>query len=277
MPLIRQEFDYLRQLVREKSAIVLDEGKEYLVEMRLMSLARVEGFDSVDELARQLRGRPYGPLHAQVIDAMTTNETSFFRDLHPFETMKGELLPAAIKRNEVSRALTIWCAACSSGQEPYSLAMLLHDNFPQLRSGWKINLLAGDLSHEMLKRARLGLFSQLEINRGLPATLLVKYFTRDGAAWQVKDEIRNLIQFHELNLAQVWPNLPPVDFLFLRNVLIYFDLETKRQILKKARAVLAPEGVLFLGGAETTLNLDEAWERVQSGKTVYYRIRQEGR
>lgn len=275
MPLIKQEFDYLRQLVRDKSAIVLDESKEYLVEMRLMSLARVEGFDSVDDLSRQLRLRPYGALHAQVVDAMTTNETSFFRDLHPFETMKSELIPAAIRRNEAARTLGIWCAACSSGQEPYSLAMLLHDAFPQLRMGWKIDMLAGDLSQEMLKRARLGVFSQLEINRGLPAAMLVKYFRKDGAAWHVKDEIRSMIQFHELNLAGFWPSLPAVDFIFMRNVLIYFDIEMKRQILKKARALLKPEGALFLGGAETTLNLDDAWERVQSGKAVHYRIRRE--
>jgi chemotaxis protein methyltransferase CheR len=273
VPLIKLEFDYLRQLVRERSAIVLDESKEYLVEMRLMSLARVEGFDSVDELSRHLRAKAFGPLHAQVVDAMTTNETSFFRDLHPFETMKTELLPAVFKRNEAGRSVSIWCAACSSGQEPYSLAMQLYDTFPQVRGGWKINLLAGDLSQEMLKRARLGIFSQLEINRGLPAPLLIKYFKKDGAAWQVKDEIRSMIQFHELNLVGAWPALPPLDFIFLRNVLIYFDLETKRQILKKARNVLKPDGILFLGGAETTLNLDDSWERVQSGKTVYYRIR----
>jgi len=273
MPLEKIEFDYLRQLVREHSAIVLDESKEYLVEMRLMSLARVEGYGSVDDLARHLRNTRYSPLHAQVVDAMTTNETSFFRDLHPFESMKMDLLPAAIKRNEATRTLTIWCAACSSGQEPYSIAMLLYDAFPQLRNGWKVNLLAGDLSQEMLKRARQGLFSQLEINRGLPATHLVRYFRKDGAGWQVKDEIRNMIQFHELNLSTSWPNIPPVDFLFLRNVLIYFDMDTKRQILRKARGVLRPEGVLFLGGAETTFNVDDAWERVQSGKTVYYRVR----
>lgn len=275
MPLSKVEFDYLRHLVRERSAIVLDEAKEYLVEMRLMSLARVEGFESVDELSRLLRGRPFGPLHAQVVDAMTTNETSFFRDIHPFETMKQELLPAALRRNEATRTLTIWCAACSSGQEPYSLAMLLHDAFPQARAGWKVNLLAGDISEEMLKRARAGIYSQLEINRGLPAPLLVKYFRKEGAAWQIKDEIRGMVQFHALNLAGAWPTLPAVDFLFLRNVLIYFDPDTKRQILRRARSVLRPGGVLFLGGAETTLNLDDAWDRCQASKTIYYQVRQE--
>jgi chemotaxis protein methyltransferase CheR len=275
MPLNRIEFDYLRNLVRERSAIVLDDSKEYLVEMRLMSLARLEGYDSVDELSRNLRGKPYGALHAQVVDAMTTNETSFFRDLHPFETFKRELVPEILKRNEASRTINIWCAACSSGQEPYTLAMLLHDGFPQLRSGWRVNLLGGDLSQEMLRRARQGLFSQLEVNRGLPAPLLVKYFQKDGASWQVKEEVRAMIQFHELNLAGAWPHLPSMDFVFLRNVLIYFDIEMKRQILRKVRGVLKPDGLLFLGGAETTLNIDESWERVQSGKTVYYRIRRD--
>jgi chemotaxis protein methyltransferase CheR len=276
MPLTRIEFDYLRQLVRERSAIVLDDSKEYLVEMRLMSLARLEGHDNVDELSRALRGKPFSPLHAQVVDAMTTNETSFFRDLHPFDTFKKELVPELINKNEASRSLNIWCAACSSGQEPYTLAMLLHEGFPQLRAGWRVNLLAGDLSQEMLRRARQGLFSQLEVNRGLPAPLLVKYFQKDGAAWQVKDEIRAMIQFHELNLAAaLWPTLPAMDVVFIRNVLIYFDIEMKRQILRKVRSVLRPDGILFLGGAETTLNIDEAWERVQTGKTVYYRIRRD--
>jgi len=209
------------------------------------------------------------------VDAMTTNETSFFRDLHPFETFKRELVPELLKRNEASRTLNIWCAACSSGQEPYTLAMILHDSFPQLRAGWRVQLLAGDLSLEMLRRARAGLFSQLEVNRGLPAPLLVKYFQKDGASWQVKEELRAMIQFHELNLATAWPGLPAMDFVFLRNVLIYFDMEMKRQILRKVRGVLKPDGVLFLGGAETTLNIDEGWERVQSGKTVYYRIKRD--
>lgn len=275
MPLTRIEFDYLRQLVRERSAIVLDDSKEYLVEMRLMSLARLEGHESVDELSRFLRGKPFGPLHAQVVDAMTTNETSFFRDLHPFETFRKELVPEALKRNEASRSLNIWCAACSSGQEPYTLAMILRDAFPQLRSGWRLTLMAGDLSQEMLRRARQGLFSQLEVNRGLPAPMLVKYFQKDGASWQMKDEIRSMIQFHELNLAGNWPSVPSMDFIFLRNVLIYFDMDMKRQILRKMRSALKPEGLLFLGGAETTLNIDEAWERVQTGKTVYYRIRRD--
>jgi chemotaxis protein methyltransferase CheR len=273
MALAKPEFDYLRQLVREQSAIVLDDGKEYLVEMRLMSLARLEGCNTVDDFARRLRGQPFGATHRAVVDAMTTNETSFFRDLHPFETLKSTILPELIERRRDQRSLSIWCAACSSGQEPYSLAMLIRDRFPQLLSGWQLNLLAGDISQEMLRRAREGLFSQLEINRGLPAPLLVKFFEKDGSAWRIKDELRRMVRFHELNLIGSWPSLPPLDMLFIRNVLIYFDLETKRAILAKARRALKPDGLLFLGGAETTLNVDDAWERVQDGKTVYYRIR----
>lgn len=276
MALSKIEFDYLRQIVREQSAIILDDGKEYLVEMRLMSLARMDGCENVDEFSRRLRAMPFGDKHRAVVDAMTTNETSFFRDIHPFETLKKTVIPEMMEKRKSTRSLNIWCAACSSGQEPYTIAMILKENFPQL-SGWQLNLLAGDLSAEMLKRAREGLFSQLEINRGLPAPLLVKWFQKDGAAWRIKEDLRKMIRFHELNLAGAWPVLPPLDLLFIRNVLIYFNVEMKRQILAKARKVLKPDGLLFLGGAETTLNVDDSWERVQDGKTVYYRIRQEAR
>ncbi len=272
MALAQIEFDYLRGLVREKSGIVLDDSKEYLVEMRLMTLVRMEGMESVDDLSRSLRGKPYGKLHAQVVDAMTTNETSFFRDLHPFETMRTEFIPQAMERHQATRRISIWCAACSSGQEPYSLAMLIRHHFPQL-ANWTIDLSGGDLSHEMLARAREGLYSQLEINRGLPAPLLVKYFQKEGSAWRLKQEIRDMVRYHELNLNGNWPVTRGLDFLFLRNVLIYFDLETKKKILERARSVLGPEGILFLGGAETTLNVDDNWERFQQGKTVFYKIR----
>jgi chemotaxis protein methyltransferase CheR len=272
MALAQIEFDYLRGLVREKSGIVLDDSKEYLVEMRLMTLVRMEGMESVDDLSRSLRGKPFGKLHAQVVDAMTTNETSFFRDLHPFETMRTELIPQAMERHQATRRISIWCAACSSGQEPYSLAMLIRHHFPQL-ANWTIDLSGGDLSHEMLARAREGLYSQLEINRGLPAPLLVKYFQKEGSAWRLKQEIRDMVRYHELNLNGNWPVTRGLDFLFLRNVLIYFDLETKKKILERARSVLSPEGILFLGGAETTLNVDDNWERFQQGKTVFYKIR----
>lgn len=277
MALTKSEFDYLRQLVREQSAIMLDDGKEYLVEMRLMSLARVEGCENVDEFSRKLRLKPFGSLHRAVVDAMTTNETSFFRDLHPFETLKKSVLPAFFEKRKDQRALNIWCAACSSGQEPYTIAMILKEHFPTQVANWQIKIQAGDLSAEMLKRAGEGLFSQLEINRGLPAPLLVKYFQKDGAAWRIKEELRKMIRFHELNLAGNWPMMPPLDLLFIRNVLIYFDVEMKRKILAKARKVLKPDGLLFLGGAETTLNVDDSWERVQEDKTVYYRMRQETR
>jgi chemotaxis protein methyltransferase CheR len=274
MPLAKTEFDYLRELVLKQSAISLDESKEYLLEMRLSSLVRLHGFESVGALARHLLGRSHSTLHEDVVDAMTTNETSFFRDLHPFETLKKTLFPSFIDRNKDTRSLNIWCAACSSGQEPYTIAMILKANFPHIVSGWSLQIRAGDLSPSMLNRASEGLYTQLEINRGLPAPLLIKYFSKDGNAWRIKSEIRDMVKFHSLNLATPFPHMPSMDFIFLRNVLIYFDVAMKRQILAKVRRVLRPGGILFLGGAETTLNIDDSWERVQDGKTVYYKLRQ---
>jgi chemotaxis protein methyltransferase CheR len=274
MPLAKPEFDYLRQLVLDRSAIALDESKEYLLEMRLSGLVRLHNFESVGALAQHLKKTGTGSLHAEVVDAMTTNETSFFRDLHPFETLKRSIFPEFLAKRASSKALNLWCAACSSGQEPYTIAMLLKANFPQLQAGWNLQIRAGDLSPTILNRAREGLYTQLEINRGLPAPLLIKYFSKDGSAWRLNQEIRDMVKFHELNLAKAFPPLPQMDIIFLRNVLIYFDLETKRQILAKVRRLIRPDGILFLGGAETTINVDDQWERVQDGKTVYYRLRQ---
>ena len=272
MPLEKLDFDYLRQMVREHSAIVLDEGKEYLVEMRLMSLARAEGVADVGALIRAMRSKSFGQLHRDVIDAMTTNETSFFRDLHPFETLKKEILPRMIEARASQKSLNIWCAACSSGQEPYTIAMVLKDNFPQL-ANWRVKILATDISPSMVVRARQGVFSQLEINRGLPAPFLIKYFSKDGASWAIKEDVKRFIEFREMNLATNWPAMPTFDIIFIRNVLIYFDLEMKRSILGRMRKVFKPDGVLFLGGAETTLNIDDSFQRVQEGRSVYYVLR----
>jgi chemotaxis protein methyltransferase CheR len=272
MAISKAEFDYLRSLIKEHSAIILEDGKEYLVEMRLMSLARIDGFANVGALILDLKAKPFGEAHRKVIDAMTTNETSFFRDLHPFETLKNEVIPEFLKKRATSKQLNIWFAACSSGQEPYSVAMMLNHNFPQL-SSWRLNLTAGDLSRLMLEKCRLGIYSQLEINRGLPAPLLIKYFKKDDAAWQIKEEIRRMIKFSELNLTKNWVPMPAMDIVFIRNVLIYFNMETKKAIFAKIRKVLKPDGILFLGGAETTLNIDDNFERVQSGRTVYYKLK----
>jgi chemotaxis protein methyltransferase CheR len=195
---------------------------------------------------------------------MTTNETSFFRDHHLFDALRRSILPDLIQKREGERKLDIWCAASSSGQEPYTIAMVLREYFPELCE-WTVGLVATDISTEMLNRARTGRFDQLEVNRGLPAPMLVKYFLQHGSEWQLKDEVRQMVEFRPLNLVKAWPGMPPVDLVFLRNVMLYFDVESRRQILGRIRQLLQPDGYLFLGATETTLNTDDAFERVAVG------------
>jgi len=272
MTLSQQEFNYVRRLVLDKSAIVLEEDKGYLVESRLLPLARREGFTSINLLVQKLQAEPFHGLHRLAVEAMTTNETSFFRDFNPFEALKKFVLPELMARRATEKALSIWCAASSSGQEPYSISMLIRENFPQL-SSWKIRILATDLSTDILARAREGRYSQLEVNRGLPANLLVKYFQKRGCDWHLRDEIRNMVEYQVLNLSSAWPSLPPMDIVMIRNVLIYFGIETKKEILAKVRKVLKPDGYFFLGGAETTFSIDDSFERVQFDRATCYRVR----
>jgi chemotaxis protein methyltransferase CheR len=268
------DFDYVRELVRRSSAIVLEPTKEYLVEARLGPLARKEGLASIAELVAKLRGGREDGLTRKVIDAMTTNETLFFRDVHPFETLRTHLLPELLQSRAAARHLRIWSAACSTGQEPYTIAMLLREHFPELAS-WRIDILATDLSTEVLAKARQGIYGQIEVNRGLPAKLMVKYFTKQGVDWQIDESIRSMVEFRELNLAETWPSFGQFDVVFLRNVLIYFDADTKKAILGRVRRLLRPDGCLFLGAAETTMNLDESFERAQLGKGSCYRLKPE--
>jgi chemotaxis protein methyltransferase CheR len=274
MTLSTAEFNYVRRLVLEQSAIVLEEDKGYLVESRLLPLARREGFPSLSRFVEKLQSEHFNGLHRQVVEAMTTNETSFFRDFHPFEAMRKSVLPDLIAKRAPTHELAIWCAACSAGQEPYSLAMLLREHFPSL-AAWKVRITATDLSTEILARAREGRYSQLEVNRGLPAPLLVKYFQKQGCDWYLRDDLRRMVEYQVLNLAGPWPPLFPADIVMLRNVLIYFGTDTKKEILGKVRKVLKPDGYLFLGGAETTFNLDDAFERVQFERATYYRVRED--
>jgi chemotaxis protein methyltransferase CheR len=269
MGIASQDFDYVREMVRQQSAIVLEPGKEYLVESRLQTLARAEGFGSLEQFLAELRARPMA-LQKKVVEAMTTNETSFFRDLHPFDVLKSTLIPELLKRNAATRRIDIWCAACSSGQEPYTIAMTLADAIPAVDQ-WAIRILATDLSGEMLERTRAGRYSQLEVNRGLPAAMLVKHFQKTGTEWQVHERLRRMVEVRPLNLIEPFLGMPAFDVVFLRNVLIYFDVPTKRSILQKTRKVMRPDGWLFLGGAETTINVDDGWSRLQVGKGVCYR------
>lgn len=265
-----KSFAYVRQLVFEKAAIALEATKDYLIESRLTPLARRFGLNSIDELVLHLRDAPFGALHDQVVEAMTTNETSFFRDEHPFDVLRTAILPELIERRKTSRSLQIWSAACSSGQEAYSIALVLREHFPEL-AGWNVKIHATDLSQEMLRRAVAGSFSQHEVNRGLPLALLAKHFQRNGTNWVIGSELRKMISFRQLNLLEPWHTLPKFDVVFMRNVLIYFNVDTKRLILDKVFRQLAEDGTLFLGGAETTLGIYDQFERVPIGKTTTYR------
>jgi chemotaxis protein methyltransferase CheR len=273
MTISANDFKYISKLVQDLSAIVLEPGKEYLVESRIQPLAKKEGLDSIEELVKKLRLEPQNGLQTKVVDAMTTNETSFFRDIHPFDTLKKFIIPDLIKKREATKTLNIWCGASSSGQEPYTIAMILKENFPQLLN-WKVNYISSDISHEMLERCKKGVFSQLEINRGLPATMMVKHFERHGTEWQIKEDLRKMIQFRYTNLSENWPSMPKMDLVMLRNVLIYFDVDMKKEILNKIQNLMNQDGYLFLGAAETTLNLNESFERMDYKQSGCYRIRQ---
>ena len=271
MTISPQAFTFVRELVRAESAIVLDTGKEYLVESRLVPLARAAGHPDVDAYVADLSKRRTPAALKLVVEALTTNETSWFRDSDPFTALRQSVFPSLAK-TRANRTLRIWAGACSSGQEPYSIIMTALDT-PEL-AGWKIELVATDLSEEMLTRSRKGEYSQLEVNRGLPATTLVRHFERAGLNWRINQSIRERVEFRSLNLTRPFPPMGRFDVVFLRNVLIYFDLPTKRDVLKRVRQVMAPDGHLFLGAAEMTMGVDDAWERVPAGRSSVYRIRE---
>ncbi len=263
------DFDFIRRLLQDRSAVVLDADKQYLVETRLTPLVQQLGLASISELVQHLRGRPSLTLHRQIVEAMVTTETWFFRDVHPFEGLRKTVIPDLLGRRRAERRLSIWSAACASGQEPYSVAMLLREHFPELRE-WQVTVLASDLSQEILERAHTGRYNQSEVNRGLPARLLVKFFTQHGESWQICDEIRSAVEFRQLNLAEAWPALPPMDLVMIRNVMIYFAAETKKAILGRLARVLQPAGYLLLGGAETTFNLDDTYRRAEPLAAGFY-------
>lgn len=260
---------WVRELVFAQTAIVLGADKEYLVASRLLPFARTRGHGDVASYVAWMRRSGTASDHREVIEAMTTNETSWFRDGEPYTHLRKHLVPDFVRARSTSRTLRIWSAACSTGQEPYSIAMVLRDE-PAL-TGWKIDLHATDVDVTVLDQARAGRFSQLEVNRGLPAPMLVGNFTRAGAHWQVNQNIRSLVTFSQANLARPFPPMGTLDIIFCRNVLIYFDTATKRQILARMKAVLAPDGYLVLGSAETTLGVSTEWEKDPRSRASIYR------
>jgi chemotaxis protein methyltransferase CheR len=270
MPVAAATFDFVRALIRDEAGIVLEPGKEYLVESRLLPLARKAKQPDVDALISLARGVLGANIRRQVVDAMTINETSFFRDVAPFECLRTEVLPALVEARRAERSLAIWCGASSTGQEPYTIAMLIHEHFPDLLS-WKIAFIATDLSAEVLARARTGRYSQIEVNRGLPASYAVKYFEPHGTEWQVQPRVRDMVTFQELNLNKTWPAFPPLDIVLMRNVMIYFDVEAKKQILTRVRSALRTDGYLFLGAAESPMDLVDGYARVGFERSGCYR------
>ena len=266
-----EDFEFIRRLLRERSAIAIEPGKEYLVESRLAPLARREGLTSVADLIQVLRSGATR-LTTAAVEAMTTNETSFFRDIHPFEALRTDVIPRILGANGGGR-LSMWSAAAATGQEAYSLALLVREHFRHVSS---VTILGTDLSHSVLDRARSGRFTQLEVNRGLPASLLVRYFEQDGVEWRIGESVRRMVTFRHANLAQPLTGIPPIDVIFLRNVLIYFDPATKRKVLAEVARILRPGGFLFLGAPETTYGIDPSYERFESGRTVCYRLRVAG-
>jgi chemotaxis protein methyltransferase CheR len=271
MTLTATSFDWVRQLVHRESAIVLQPGKEYLVEARLLPMAQQRGLAGVSELVESVRSRPDAATNRRIVEALTTNETSWFRDGDPFTAFTGTVLPALVAARRPDERLAIWSAACSSGQEPYTIAMLLSDAMPD--AARRVSITATDLSREMVERTRAGRFSQLEVNRGLPASMLVRHFTRAGNEWEISPTLRRMVTTTECNLAAPLPRMGPFDVVYLRNVLIYFDLATKQGILRRVRQLMRPDGWLFLGAAETTLGVDDNWERVVLGRGSAYRPR----
>lgn len=270
-PTINQnDFVFIQNLVKEKSAIIINDDQAYLVEARLSFLLRKRNIADIATLVRSLQVPNHAELEKDVINVMTTNETSFFRDSYPFDALKTIILPKLITDLQKEKTIQIWCGACSSGQEPYSIAMLIKENFSAQLYDWRVNILATDLSSDILAKAKDGKYTQLEVNRGLPSIMLAKYFTRNGLEWQVNEDIRKMIEFKEFNLIEPWPIMPKIHIIFLRNVMIYFEQDVKKQILNKMYKIMNPNGVLFLGGAETIFNLGVPFEQYQLERCSYY-------
>jgi chemotaxis protein methyltransferase CheR len=261
------DYDYLRRLLKERSGLMLSPDKQYLVESRLAPLVRKAGLASLSELVGRLR-RGDEQFTTDVVEAMTTNESFFFRDKLPFDHFRDTIMPALLAARARERRIRIWCAAASTGQEPYSLAMVLREMKDKL-AGWRVEILGTDLSVEVLEKAKAGIYSQFEVQRGLPIQMLVKYFSQIGDTWQLAPEIRAMVRYRALNLLNDFSLLGTFDLVFCRNVLIYFDQGTKIDVLNRLARVTAPEGYLVLGAAETVVGLTDAFKLMPEKRGLY--------
>jgi chemotaxis protein methyltransferase CheR len=261
------DYEYLRKLLRDQSGLDLSTDKQYLIESRLLPLARRAGLPGISDLVQKMKGGS-NALITQVVEAMTTNETFFFRDKVPFDHFRDTIMPEMLKLRAARKSLRIWCAAGSTGQEPYSLAMCLKEMSAAL-SGWRIEILATDLSQEVLEKSRTGIYSQFEVQRGLPIQMLVKHFKQIGELWQINPDIRAMVTHRQLNLLHDFGQLGSFDVIFCRNVLIYFDQETKANIFGRLARAMEPDGFLVLGAAETVVGLTEAFKPIGDRRGLY--------
>jgi chemotaxis protein methyltransferase CheR len=261
------DYEYLRKLLKERSGLDLSADKQYLVESRLLPLARKSSLPGITELVSKMQ-RGADALTKEVVEAMTTNETFFFRDKIPFDHLRETIIPALAKARAARRSLRIWCAASSTGQEPYSIAMCLKEA-AHLLSGWRTEIVATDLSQAVLEKSKAGIFSQFEVQRGLPIGLLVKYFTQNGELWQINAELRGMVQHRQLNLLQDFSHLGVFDIVFCRNVLIYFDQNTKVSIFERISRMLEPDGVLALGAAESVVGITNTFKPYPDHRGLY--------
>ena len=262
------DYDFLRKSLKERSGLVLSADKQYLVESRLLPVARKAGVGNLGELVAVLKAGQHPSLMTEVVEAMTTNESFFFRDKTPFEHFRLTIMPALLAARKNLKTIRIWCAAASTGQEPYSLAMCLKE-FERDIAGWRIELLATDLSTEVLEKARAGLYSQFEVQRGLPILLLIKHFTQAGELWQIAPELRAMVRYRQLNLLADFSSVGVFDLIVCRNVLIYFDQDTKIDVLNRLARVTANDGYLVLGAAETVVGLTDRFKMLADKRGLY--------
>jgi chemotaxis protein methyltransferase CheR len=262
------DFEFIAQLLYQRSGLVITQEKAYLLESRLNPVARKWDLDGFDALIAALRSNKDERLLVDVTEAMTTNESFFFRDNRPFDQFKEIVLPHLLEARAARKQIRIWSAACSSGQEPYTLAMILKEEAAKL-AGWKVEIVATDLSTEILEKAKEGLYSQFEVQRGLPITLLMKHFTQEGEKWRISEEIRNMVSYRPFNLLDSPTALGTFDVVFCRNVLIYFDQATKGQVLSRVAQIMPADGYLYLGGAETVLGISDSFEVVPGQRGIY--------
>jgi len=262
------DFDLYRDLLKEKSGLALSQDKSYLLESRLGPVAKKWGYDSLEAMTMKIRGVPDKNLINDIVEAMTTNETSFFRDTKPFDLFKDTVITYMKQARTTRRKVRIWCAAASSGQEPYTLAIILKEIGAQF-PGWTFEIVATDISHDILALAREGTYSQFEVQRGMPVMLLVKYFTQNGDKWKLNDDIKKMVRFDYFNLLEPMARLGTFDIVFCRNVLIYFDEKTKGMVLANMAKQLEPDGFLFLGGAETVIGITEVFKPIPEKRGLY--------